>query len=47
MWFVVERLEPMPLAAVEEVGAALADAVRALAPGAEVEWRLIRPPAGG
>ena len=34
MWFVVERLEPMPLAAVEEVGAALADAV-ALAPGAE------------
>ncbi|HEX6014207.1 MAG TPA: phenylalanine--tRNA ligase beta subunit-related protein [Geminicoccaceae bacterium] len=47
MWFVVERLEPMPLAAVEEVGAALADAVRALAPGAEVERRLIRPPAGG
>jgi DNA/RNA-binding domain of Phe-tRNA-synthetase-like protein len=47
MWFVVERLEPMPLTAVEEVGAALADAVRALAPGAEIEQRLIRPPAGG
>jgi DNA/RNA-binding domain of Phe-tRNA-synthetase-like protein len=47
MWFVVERLEPMPLTAVEEVGAALADAARALAPGAEIEQRLIRPAAGG
>jgi DNA/RNA-binding domain of Phe-tRNA-synthetase-like protein len=47
MWFVVERLEPMPLTAVEQVGAALADAVRALAPGAEIEQRLIRPPVGG
>jgi DNA/RNA-binding domain of Phe-tRNA-synthetase-like protein len=47
MWFVVERLEPMPLTAVEEVGAALADAVRALAPGAEIEQRLIRPSTSG
>jgi DNA/RNA-binding domain of Phe-tRNA-synthetase-like protein len=47
MWFVLERLDPMPLAALVEAGAALADTVRALAPQAGIEQRLIRPPAGG
>ena len=46
MWFVLERLDPMPLAALEEAGAALAGAVRALAPQAGIERRLIRTPAG-
>ncbi len=44
MWFVLERLEPMPLAALEEAGAALAAAVRELAPDAEVRSRLIAGP---
>ena len=44
MWFVVERLEPMPLEAVAAVGEALAAAVRARAPAAEIAmgW-LLRP----
>jgi DNA/RNA-binding domain of Phe-tRNA-synthetase-like protein len=44
MWFVVERLEPMPLAALDEVGAALAHAVRTLAPDAVIETALLRTP---
>jgi DNA/RNA-binding domain of Phe-tRNA-synthetase-like protein len=44
MWFVLERLAPMPLAALEEAGAALAAAVRELAPEAEVRSRLIAGP---
>jgi DNA/RNA-binding domain of Phe-tRNA-synthetase-like protein len=47
MWFVLERLEPMPLAAVEEAGAALAEAVRTLAPDAALTMRLLVPPARG
>jgi len=45
MWFVLERLEPMPLDALEEAGAALIAAVRELAPAAEVSARLLRGPA--
>jgi DNA/RNA-binding domain of Phe-tRNA-synthetase-like protein len=44
MWFVLERLEPMPVAALEEAGAALAAAVRELAPDAEVRSRLLAGP---
>ena len=44
MWFVLERLDPMPLAALEEAGAALAAAVRELAPDAAVRTRLIAGP---
>ena len=44
MWFVLERLDPMPLQALEEAGAALAAAVRELAPEAEVRSRLIAGP---
>ena len=47
MWFVLERLEPMPLDALEEAGAALIAAVRELAPAAEVSARLLRGPAAG
>ena len=47
MWFVLERLEPMPLAALEEAGAALIAAVRALAPAAEVSASLLQGPAAG
>ena len=47
MWFVLERLEPMPLDALEEAGAALIAAVRELAPAAEVSARLLPGPAAG
>jgi DNA/RNA-binding domain of Phe-tRNA-synthetase-like protein len=47
MWFVLERLEPMPLAALAEAGAALMAAVRELAPTADVSARLLRGPAAG
>jgi DNA/RNA-binding domain of Phe-tRNA-synthetase-like protein len=43
MWFVIERLEPMPLAAVEAAGAELVGAVRELAPGAEIRQLWLRP----
>ena len=39
MWFVIERLEPMPLDAVAAVGDAVAAAVRERAPGAEIATR--------
>lgn len=44
MWFVLERLDPMPLPALEEAGAALVAAVRDLAPAAAIEVRLLRGP---
>lgn len=47
MWFVLERLEPMPLAALQEAGAALIASVRALAPAAEVSASLLQGPAAG
>lgn len=47
MWFVLERLDPMPLDALEQAGAELIAAVRELAPAAEVSARLLRGPAAG
>ena len=47
MWFVLERLEPMPLDALQEAGAALITEIRALAPAAEVSTRLLRGPLAG
>lgn len=44
MWFVVERLEPMPLEAVAAVGEALAAAVRARAPEVEIAIGWLRRP---
>lgn len=46
MWFVIERLEPMPLEAVAAVGDALAAAVRARAPEAEIAIGWLRRPDG-
>lgn len=43
MWFVIERLEPMPIAALEAVGRALADSIRAIAPEARIESTLLSP----
>jgi len=43
MWFVIERLEPMPVAALEAVGRALADGIRAIAPAARIETTLLTP----
>ncbi|WP_342241397.1 B3/B4 domain-containing protein [Inquilinus sp. OTU3971] len=43
MWFVIERLEPMPIAALEAVGRALADGIRAIAPEARIETTLLSP----
>lgn len=43
MWFVLERLAPMPLAALDEAGDMLVEGVRALAPGLSVERELLRP----
>lgn len=41
MWFVIERLEPMPLAALEAVGRELADGIHAIAPAARIETALL------
>lgn len=41
MWFVIERLEPMPIAALEAVGRDLADGIRAIAPEARIETTLL------
>ncbi|MGL4966393.1 MAG: B3/B4 domain-containing protein [Inquilinus sp.] len=43
MWFVIERLEPMPIAALEAVGRELADGIRAIAPAARIESTLLSP----
>jgi len=43
MWFVIERLEPMPIAALEAVGRELADGIRAIAPDARIETTLLVP----
>lgn len=52
MWFVLERLDPMPIAALTEAGQALARGLLALAPGAGVTAMILdqarpegRPPA--
>lgn len=43
MWFVIERLEPMPIAALEAAGRELADGIRAIAPAARIETTLLSP----
>ncbi|MGO1077782.1 B3/B4 domain-containing protein [Inquilinus sp. CA228] len=43
MWFVIERLEPMPIAALEAVGRDLADGIRTIAPAARIETTLLIP----
>jgi DNA/RNA-binding domain of Phe-tRNA-synthetase-like protein len=42
LWFVLERLEPMPVDALLQAGESLVEGVRKLAPHAEVTARLIR-----
>jgi DNA/RNA-binding domain of Phe-tRNA-synthetase-like protein len=44
LWFVVERLAPMPLDALHAVGEELARAVRALAPDARIEVATLAAP---
>lgn len=44
MWFVIERLEPMPIEALEAVGRELAEGIRAIAPEARIETALLRSP---
>jgi DNA/RNA-binding domain of Phe-tRNA-synthetase-like protein len=41
MWFVLERLEPMPMAALREAGTVLVAALRQLSPGATISSALI------
>ncbi|MBW8724168.1 MAG: hypothetical protein JF625_03280 [Inquilinus limosus] len=41
MWFVIERLEPMPIATLQVVGHELADGIRAIAPDARIETALL------
>jgi DNA/RNA-binding domain of Phe-tRNA-synthetase-like protein len=43
MWFVLERLEPMPLANLKEAGECLMHGLRQLAPDAEMSTTLISP----
>ena len=47
MWFVIERLAPMPLDALAAVGDCLTAAVRELAPEARIEMRSLQRPADG
>mgnify|MGYP002381853592 CR=1 FL=1 len=44
MWFVIERLEPMPTTALHEVGNVLMDALRSLSPGAIITSAMIDAP---
>jgi DNA/RNA-binding domain of Phe-tRNA-synthetase-like protein len=46
MWFILESLEPMPLEALHEAGAALGDGLRAMMPAAHIEATLISARAG-
>ena len=45
MWFVIERLEPMPIVMLREAGEALAFGLRRLSPGVEITQTLIDAPA--
>lgn len=45
MWFVIERLEPMPLEALHEAGEALALGLQRLSPGVVITQALIGAPA--
>ena len=42
IWFVLERLEPMPIEALLQAGESIAEGVRRLAPHAQISQRLIR-----
>ena len=42
IWFVLERLEPMPIEALLQAGDSIAAGVRSLAPHAQISQRLIR-----
>ncbi len=42
IWFVLERLEPMPIEALLQAGESIAEGVRSLAPHAQISQRLIR-----
>jgi DNA/RNA-binding domain of Phe-tRNA-synthetase-like protein len=42
IWFVLERLEPMPIEALLQAGESIAEGVRNLAPHAQISQRLIR-----
>ena len=44
MWFVLERLDPMPLAALMDAGEMIVSGLRRLAPAAAVTTELIAPP---
>ena len=44
MWFVLERLEPMPVAALHEAGALLAATLRDMSPGVVITNSVIRCP---
>lgn len=44
MWFVLERLYPMPLAALRDAGEMIVNGLRRLAPAAAVTTELIAPP---
>jgi DNA/RNA-binding domain of Phe-tRNA-synthetase-like protein len=41
IWFVLERLEPMPIEALREAGEAIAEGIRSLAPDAHIAQTLI------
>ena len=43
MWFILERLDPMPLEALVEAGHMLAAGLRRLAPNAQITNELLRP----
>jgi DNA/RNA-binding domain of Phe-tRNA-synthetase-like protein len=45
MWFVLERLEPMPLSGLHDAGDALVRTLRRLAPDAVITTSVLAPPA--
>jgi DNA/RNA-binding domain of Phe-tRNA-synthetase-like protein len=47
MWFVLERLEPMPIPALLEAGDLLAATLRKMSPGAAIASTIIRTPTAG
>lgn len=46
LWFIIERLDPMPMAGLEAAGEALLSGLRHLAPAADIETRLLTNGAG-
>lgn len=45
MWFILERLEPLPMEALLEAGDVLVSGLRHLAPGAEIATTVVKRPA--